>query len=293
MAGAYVLREYEERWRWSQWVVLMVGAPIYLGILCMKETSKAQILKPKRLARILTAAHAWERTKHHLRNGVLRPTKMLISEPIVLSLTIYTAYAYAMIFSFFGSLPYVLELDYGFDSRQVGLAFISVIIGYLLATIMFGIFDSTLYAKARTAAGGLPAPEHRLYSGLVGSIFIPIGLFWYAWEAHRGGHWAALVASGIPFGFGAFSLFLSTITYLVDTYRAGLAASALAANGILRYTFGAVFPLFTVQMYMRLGVHWAGSVFAFLSLLLLPIPWVLFRYGKALRAKSRFETSQL
>lgn len=122
----------------------MVGAPIYLGILCMTETSKAQILKPKREAGSFTAAHAWARTKHHLRNGVLRPTKMLMAEPIVLSLTIYTAYAYAMIFSFFGSLPYVLELDYGFDSRQIGLAFLSVIIGYLLATCMFGIFDRTL-----------------------------------------------------------------------------------------------------------------------------------------------------
>lgn len=128
---------------------------------------------------------------------------------------------------------------------------------------------------------------------MVGSFFIPIGLFWYAWAAQHDGHWAAVVASGIPFGFGAFSLFLSTITYLVDTYRAGFAASALAANGILRYTFGAVFPLFTVQMYTRLGVHWAGSIFAFLSLLLLPIPWILFKYGKALRAKSHFETSQM
>ena len=156
---------------------------------------------------------------------------------------------------------------------------------------MFWVFDKILYFKAYKAAGGLPAPEHRLYSALAGSIFIPIGLFWYAWEAHHSGHWAALVASGIPFGFGSFSLFLSTLTYLVNTYRAGFAASALAANGILRFTFSAVFPLFTVQIYNKLGVYWAGSVFAILSLFLLPIPWILFRYGKVLRMKSRLETS--
>ena len=120
---------------------------------------------------------------------------------------------------------------------------------------MFWVFDKTLYVKAYKAAGGLPAPEHRLYSALAGSIFIPIGLFWYAWEAHRGGHWAALVASGITFGFGSFSLFLSTLTYLVNTYVAGFAASALAANGILRFAFSVVFPLFTVQMYNKLGVY--------------------------------------
>lgn len=36
----------------------------------------------------------------------------------------------------------------------------------------------------------------------------------YAWEAHAGGHWAALVASGIPFGLGAFSLFVSIFIFV-------------------------------------------------------------------------------
>ena len=167
----------------------------------------------------------------------------------------------------------------------------------------------------------------------------------YAWGAREGGHWTVLAASGIPFGIGAFSLFvssashlsmrlstdhnpiqLSTINYLVDVYQSGAAASgaslhpslpnaptsssfslpsqplppsihisltnfpilALAANGTLRFTLGATFPLFTLHMYESLGVHWAGSIFAFLSLLLLPIPWLLLRYGHRLRAASRF-----
>lgn len=42
--------------------------------------------------------------------------------------------------------------------------------------------------------------------------------------------------------------------YLVDTYQAMTGASAVAANGLLRYTFGAAFPLFTLQMYERLGI---------------------------------------
>lgn len=76
--------------------------------------------------------------------------------------------------------------------------------------------------------------------------------------------------------------------YLVESYGAAASASALAANGCIRYMLGAVFPLFTIQMYQNLGIHWAGSVFAFLSLALLPIPWVLFKYGARLRQKSRF-----
>lgn len=64
--------------------------------------------------------------------------------------------------------------------------------------------------------------------------------------------------------------------------------TAMAANGNLRYIFGATFPLFTIQMYQNLGIHWAGSLFAFLSLGLLPIPWLLFIFGPRLRALSRF-----
>lgn len=178
LAGAYAVHDHEERWRWSQWVVLIVGAPIWVGMIFTNETSKAQILKVATERRSWSAAYVAERIKHHVWGGVLRPTKMLFTEVIVFFLTLYTAYAYAMVFSFFDSYPYILTVNYGFNSRQAGLSFISIIIGYLLATFLFGVFDKTLYAKARSAANGLPAPEHRLYSALVGSFFLPIGLFW-------------------------------------------------------------------------------------------------------------------
>ena len=80
------------------------------------------------------------------------------------------------------------------------------------------------------------------------------------------------------------------MTYLIDTYGALYAASALAANGLLRYTFGAAFPLFTFQMYSALGIAWAGSLLGFISLLLLPIPWVLYKWGPSLRARSFYKT---
>lgn len=63
---------------------------------------------------------------------------------------------------------------------------------------------------------------------------------------------------------------------------------AVAANGAVRYLLGAVFPLFVFPMYEKLGIHWAGSVFGFLSLVLLPIPWILFKFGHKLRKNSRF-----
>ena len=43
------------------------------------------------------------------------------------------------------------------------------------------------------------------------------------------------------------------------------------------------FPLFATAMYHRLGVDWASSLLGFLGILFMPIPWVLYKYGKTLR----------
>ncbi|KAI5455590.1 major facilitator superfamily domain-containing protein [Mariannaea sp. PMI_226] len=294
LVGAYIMHEYHGDWRWTQWVVALIGAPIWILILFMKETSDARVPATKKYSGRFSAVQLALST---LKAAVFRSMAMLTTEAIAFSLTLYTGYAYAVVFSYFASATYVFTLNYGFDSRSIGLSFISVLIGYLLACITYLIIEKTLYARAaRQAPNGRPAPEHRLYSAMAGSVFLPIGLFWYAWAAQRGGHWAVVVASGIPFGLGAFVLFLSSMIYLVEAYGPGAAASgsethfitAIAANGSFRYLLGAVFPLFTIQMYEKLGVHWAGSVFAFLSLGLLPIPWILFKFGHRLRKNSRF-----
>lgn len=80
----------------------------------------------------------------------------------------------------------------------------------------------------------------------------------------------------------------STALYMVDVYGPLNGASAIAANGIFRYTLGAVFPLFAVQMYSKLGTGWATSLIGFLSVLMLPIPWVFFKWGPTIRDRSRY-----
>jgi O-antigen/teichoic acid export membrane protein len=195
-----------------------------------------------------------------------------------------------MMFSFFGSYSYVFALIYHFNPRQIGLAFLGLLIGFLFAVASFGIFDATLYRKAASKANGRPAPEHRLYAAMLGSLMLPIGLFWFAWSPSPSVHWIVPILAGIPFGWGCLAIFISATTYLVDVYQAANGASAVAANGILRYGLGAAFPLFTLQMYEGMGIHWAGSVFAFVSLGLLPVPWVFYWKGSVLRGRSLYDT---
>lgn len=81
--------------------------------------------------------------------------------------------------------------------------------------------------------------------------------------------------------------------YLLEVYPPLVAASAMASLGLLRYVFAMAFPLFTVTMFERLGVAWATSVYGFVSLALLPIPWVFSRYGPTIRSLSNFNAIEM
>lgn len=177
LAGAYVMHEYHGDWRWTQWTIALIGAPIWILVLFMKETSDFRIQHSAKHSGRFGIVQLALST---LKAAVLRSMAMLTTETIAFSLTLYTGYAYAVVFSFFASATYVYSIDYDFNSRQIGLSFIGVVIGYGLAAVMHIMVEMTLYARAvRQARNGRPAPEHRLYAAMIGSIFLPIGLFWF------------------------------------------------------------------------------------------------------------------
>ena len=77
-------------------------------------------------------------------------------------------------------------------------------------------------------------------------------------------------------------------TYLVDTYTLH-AASAIAANTVLRSLLGTCFPLFGLQMYSALGLGWGNSLLGFIALAMCPIPILLLKYGESIRKNPRFQ----
>jgi hypothetical protein len=83
---------------------------------------------------------------------------------------------------------------------------------------------------------------------------------------------------------------VSTVIYTVDVYQSGTAASAASANGLLRYTFGAVYPLFALNMYENLGIGLATSVLGIISVVFMSLPFLFYRYGKRFRAMSSYDT---
>lgn len=87
-------------------------------------------------------------------------------------------------------------------------------------------------------------------------------------------------------------LTLLGLLFLADVYGPLNGASANAGNNLLRYAAGTASVLFIIQMLEGLTIPWAISLFGFISVLLAFVPFVLYRYGKSLRARSSFPATK-
>lgn len=224
--------------------------------------------------------------------ALIRPIMMLFTEPIVAFICLYASMGFAILYCFFASVPFVFEGIYGFSGEQTGLVYASIVVGCVLGFATIMLCDVLFYRPQvpRHPPHQVP-PEWRLPPAMVGSFLIPLGVFWFGWTARVDTSWASPAVAIVPFAWGNLCLFVSTMQYLVDAYHGTTVASAASANSLARYTMAGAFPLFTVQMYERLGIGWASSLLGFIAVALLPVPWVLFRFGRRIRAKSKYETA--
>lgn len=168
---------------------------------------------------------------------------------------------------------------------QIGLTFVGLLIGMILAIFTDPIWRR-FYVRLSARASG-PQPEYRLPPGMVGSIFVPVGIFWFALTSSaRIPPIVPIVGSGF-FAFGTLLVFSSVFTYLVEAYPL-YAASALASNSFVRSCFAAAFPLFEAQAYEKMGYKGAGCMLGGVTALMIPGMFIFFKYGQRIRAKSRY-----
>ncbi len=113
-------------------------------------------------------------------------------------------------------------------------------------------------------------------------------MFLYGWTAEKHVFWIVpIIGTGIV-GIGLLATFMPIQTYLVDAFTI-YAASALAANTVLRSLAGALLPLAGRKMYATLGLGWGNSLLAFIALAMVPIPYIFYVYGERIRKSPRFQ----
>jgi MFS family permease len=285
-------------WQWIYWVTLCFAGAVYiLMAVTVPETHHATILesRAKRL-RKLTGDERYRTAKslnkvplsRVMLNTIKRPPQLL-TELIVFLVTIYMSVLYGLLYMFFFAYPVVYGVGKGWSDGMTGLMFIPIALGVVSAAAISPFVNNDYIRRAQKYLdrGERPPAELRLIPMMIGCWFVPMGLFIFAWTSYPTIHWIGPCIAGFPIGFGFIIIYNSANNYIVDSYQ-HLAASALAAKTCIRSYWGAVVPLFTIQMYNRLGNEWASSLIGFIALACCGIPYLFFFYGKTVRARSRY-----
>jgi len=284
--------------RWVFWVLcLFAGVCCILIVLTLPETY-APVLLARKAEKMRKETGddrfyaqtekikltAWERAESILG----RPFKILFLEPMLMAITLYLSFVYGCIYLLFEAYPIVFTEGHNLSAGISGLMFLPLLLGGATSvTISAFVFNPRYEREAARLAPEPVPPEFRLEMALIAAPLYVVAFFWFGWTSYPSiSLWAPLM-SGYVLGFAINWIFLSLFNYIIDTYLF-MAASALAANTVVRSIFGAVFPLFATQMFNALGPRWASSLLGFVALIMVPIPIVLQRFGPTIRAKSRF-----
>lgn len=221
-------------------------------------------------------------SKEVLRRAIVRPTQMTLFSPINIILAVSSAFVYGVLYLLLTTFPMVFGEVYGFSMGISGLTYIGLGVGNVLGLLVF-TFTSDRYVSARVAKGEAK-PEDRLPLMLVSGPLIAAGLFWYGWSAQTHTHWIVPIIGSALDGIGNMMFFMPIMGYLVDAFTV-YAASALAANTVLRSIGGALLPLAGRSMYQALGFGWGNSLLAFLTIAFTPALFLIYRYGETIRLK--------
>ncbi|KAL2817760.1 major facilitator superfamily domain-containing protein [Aspergillus cavernicola] len=301
VAGGYLVAA--KGWRWVFWVLTIIGGAFtVISFVFLCETYPTVLLKRKTQRLIQETGNTSLRSKRDnglsttqlFAQALTRPTKILLFSPIVSVSSIYIGIVYGYQYLMFSTFTFVFEDQYGFPTSSSGLTFLGMGVGSLLGLFVIGaVSDRIVKAKSKPtpdSPSGTMKPEYRLPPLVVGAFFIPAGLFLYGWTADYKTHWIVPIIGTALVGVGNIAVFMCITSYLIDAFTI-YAASALAANTVVRSIMGALLPLAGQSMYDALGLGWGNSLLGFIAVACIPVPWAMLRYGERLRTS--FDATRL
>jgi MFS transporter, DHA1 family, multidrug resistance protein len=226
--GGFIILNRSLGWRWTSYITGIMGAlSLSLNVLFLSESYPPVVLVAK-------AAELRRRTKNWgihakqeevevdfqelLTKNFSRPIRLLVTEPVVLLVTIYMSFIYGLLYCFLTAYPIIFQGVHGFNPGIGGLPFFGLVCGVFLAA-GYIIFTSTSYNKKLAANGGVPIPEWRLPPVIVGGASFAVGLFWLGWTGYtKSIPWIVPTLSGLLTGFGLLAIFIQLFNYIIDSY---------------------------------------------------------------------------
>jgi MFS family permease len=231
-------------WRWAIWIQLIFGGFVQiLHLVCVPETRTTimmdKIAKKRRKSGQNPNLYGpnelepfGERfSAKEILITWIRPFKMFLTEPIVLTLSLLSGFSDALIFMFIQSFTLVYK-QWNFGVLAVGLSFIPIGIGYLIAWISFIPAIRRNIKERRSNPDDERAQyESRLWWLLYTAPCLPIGLIGFAWTSLGPPlHWIGSMVFAAIIGIANYSIYMATIDYMICAYGP-YSASATGGNG--------------------------------------------------------------
>ncbi|GAA5973421.1 hypothetical protein JCM8115_001738 [Rhodotorula mucilaginosa] len=286
-------------WRWVQWIHMIAnGVLLVLEIIFLRETRGAKILarRAKKLRKETGKNNIRapvelenESVKDLLHTACTRSILLLAREPVVLAFGLWIAYAWGITFTLLSAIPLCFQNNHGWSEGIAGLPYLALVAGCFIG---FGTsrWSDIVYDRKRDANNGIPIPEYRLIGAMAFAWLMPAGLFIFSFTQYGFITPVAPIISLVCILVGIYHVFNTVYNYTSDAYPE-YASSAIAGQGLLRNMFGGVTPLFANQMFNGMGYQYAGLLLSLLALLAAPLPFILFKYGEQIRAKSKYASS--
>lgn len=205
-------------YRWSIWVQLILGGVVQLiHFFTVPETRTTIMMNKIAKKRRAEGGNFWGpdelvpfRERFSAKEVMvtwIRPFKMFLTEPIVLVLSLLSGFSDALIFMFIQSYGLVYK-QWGFSTVQIGLAFIGIGIGYVIAWLLFipAIRRNTKERQAKPN-DEIAQYESRLWFLLYTAPCLPIGLIGFAWTIQGPPiHWIGSLIFSAIIGIANYSI---------------------------------------------------------------------------------------
>ncbi|KAG8631155.1 hypothetical protein KVT40_000295 [Elsinoe batatas] len=297
VVGAAILRRLD--WTWIIWIQVIFHATLFTLIaIVLKETRGSVILRRRaELTQKRTGRPAVAVTDVNsppaveiLTISLRRPVWMFLTEYVVFTFTMWSAFSVGLVYLFTQSTEIVFTDLYGWTPLSAGYVQSSIAIGMLIAWVV-NFYSERLYfasASRNSEEVGVPIPEAHLYVSIFGT-FVGVlgGMFIYAWTAYPTVPWIGPAIGLAMVGFGINTIVTAVGHYLTCCY-ARFAISACGAVGAGENLFASFLPLATMAMYRRLGLHLPSTILGILAIPLGLAPVIMIIRGRQIRAKSPF-----
>lgn len=275
-------------WRISMWEIVACGALAFVGLLLLPETYAPKVLYTSQQQtkqageQTSQTSRSEESVLATLRDALIKPMQIMLQDPAIAYVNLYTSYLYSCYYTFFDGFPLIYTYTYKFSSSRIGLVFLPIIVGCATAATIYAI-----YIIRSTKPKHEANPEARLIPALYAVWAPPMGILIFGWTAQHSNHWIWGMVGLVIYAGGVFIILQCVIMYILDSYPR-YAASLFAANDLSRSALAAGAVHFGLPLYVDLGAGKACSILAAVSVLGIGGMFVLYYQGSKLRARSRF-----